>query len=329
MTALAYTLSPDLKFVRPYSKKLDRSIIDEIEMALELEDIGTLDGARALLRRLEDRLGVTDFDRVSALAPSGSVRGPFVPLEGSQERRDRLAVARAAKPVPAPQKSTRPVHPNVLTMEMQRRWDKAERKIKIARTKAERDLAIDARIRLEREWRERIENARRDEQIAETVRLERARGATDKDFEVSKKPEHFGRIRIRTRDGLEIARAHLTRNQYAAAEQYRSDYERADPERGLKSAMGEGGAMSPPENPLRDAEALLRVQRRAHRGERLRKIDTLVFAATGPMGVTALHEVVGKARCIQHLTTSGSVKARYSSKLIEALDVIADHLGLQ
>ena len=76
IAALALKVGPVLEVVVPEDRRLHWRAIEDIERALERHDVGDLDGAQALLRMLEARLGVNEHHRIAA---SSAVRaGPFL-----------------------------------------------------------------------------------------------------------------------------------------------------------------------------------------------------------------------------------------------------------
>ena len=138
--------------------------------------------------------------------------------------------------------------------------------------------------------------------LDETLRLERLRGER---LEVSKQSETRGRIRVRTRDGLETLAGSgaITARQYRAGLLYRNLYEATDPERGLKSHMDDldrrgGGA------PGEVAEAW--AERRLRLARSIAGIEAKVRQADrNDRAVRALREVAGHARCIAQLSAGG------------------------
>ena len=155
--------------------------------------------------------------------------------------------------------------------------------------------------------------------------LERLRG---EGIEVSKDAQHRGRIRIRTRDGLETlaASGSITATQYRAGLLYRGLYEATDPERGLKSHMDDldkrGGG-----GPGAVSEAW--AERRLRLARTVASIEAKVrLADRNDRAVRALREVAGHARCIAQLSSGGGGQAAYRGALRLALDVCVDHFRL-
>jgi hypothetical protein len=109
---------------------------------------------------------------------------------------------------------------------------------------------------------------------------------------------------------------------------YRDLYEAADPERDLRSQMGDlsrQGSRSPPsaafeswqERRLRLAGAMAAIE------------DKVRVADRNGRAVRALREVAGHARCISHFASGGSGQGAHRQALGLALDVAADHFGLR
>jgi hypothetical protein len=178
-----------------------------------------------------------------------------------------------------------------------------------------------------------LETALRAEQTAasirqgvdDTIALERERGET---IEISRRPEARGRVRIQTRDGLETLQRSgaIDGVQFRAGLLYRELYEAADPERDLRSQMGDldrrGGGGSPvseaqQERRLRLAGAMAMIEHKVRIADR------------NGRAVRALREVAGHARCISHFVSGGGSQAAYRRALSLALDVAADHFGVR
>ena len=162
--------------------------------------------------------------------------------------------------------------------------------------------------------------------LDDTLALERGRG---EQIEISQRPESRGRIRIRTRDGLETLQRSgaLTGAQVRAGLLYRELYEAADPERDLRSQMqdldrrGRGAAS------MAASEAWQ--ERRLRLAGAMAVIEAKVRVADrNGHAVRALREVAGHARCISHIASGGGGQAAYRRALSLALDVAAGHFGL-
>lgn len=163
--------------------------------------------------------------------------------------------------------------------------------------------------------------------IDETIALARAKG---EGVEISRRPETRGRVRIRSRDGLETLEGAgaITAAQYKAGLLYRDLYEATDPERDLRSQMaspallGVGGKASPG---MSEAWA----QRRLRLVRSIAVLEDKVRAADrNGRAVRALREVAGHARCISHFVKGGGSQAAYRRALVLALEVCAGHFGL-
>jgi hypothetical protein len=160
--------------------------------------------------------------------------------------------------------------------------------------------------------------------LDETLALARARGER---VELSKRQESQGRVRIRTRDGLDTLERSgaINQTQYKAGLLYRDLYEATDPERDLRSHMeslerrGRSGEAS--------AEAW--AERRLRLSRTVAVIEAKVrLADRNDRAVRALREVAGHARCIGAIVEGGGSQAIYKRALITALDVCAAHFRL-
>jgi hypothetical protein len=163
--------------------------------------------------------------------------------------------------------------------------------------------------------------------LGDTVALERGRGET---VDISRLPETRGRIRIQSRDGLETLRRSgaIDGVQFKAGMLYREIYEAADPERDLRSQMGDldrrgaGAAVG--------ARAEVWQERRLRLAGAMAVIEDKVRTADrNGRAVTALREVSGHARCISSFVSGGSGQGAYRRALGLALDVAADHFDLR
>jgi hypothetical protein len=161
--------------------------------------------------------------------------------------------------------------------------------------------------------------------LDDTLALALARGEK---IEVSKRPESRGRVRIRSRDGLETLERSgaITAVQFKAGLLYRELYEATDPERDLRSHMADldrhggtaGGGIS-------EAWA----ERRVRLVRTMAAIEAKVrLADRNDRAVRALREVAGGARCISQFVAGGGGQASYRRALGLALDVCARHFGL-
>jgi hypothetical protein len=213
----------------------------------------------------------------------------------------------------------------LLTAEQTRRFRRAEENA----ASEDHRLKVSGRaalVQLEGEIADAADRQRVAADLVETRALEEARGAT---IEVSNRPEHRGRIRIASRDGLEtlMTAGSLTSNQYAAGLRYRADYEHLDPERGLTPPaldqtrrIGRGGEGW--------AKRLEEIRTRVEGLERAIQAEDPTFrgaAAVNPVHrvgrrVWALREVAGKGSNLSALSSSGSSQLAYSDALRSALD---------
>ncbi|MBV9510133.1 MAG: hypothetical protein JO303_07625 [Caulobacteraceae bacterium] len=163
--------------------------------------------------------------------------------------------------------------------------------------------------------------------LKETVALERARGET---VEALSRPGGRGRVRVRSRDGLETLERSgaITALQYRAGLLYRDLYEATDPERDLRSQMASpalagAGAKGPPGRAEAWAERRLRLA--ASMAALEAKVRT---HDRNGRAVRALREVAGDARCISHFVKGGGGQAAYRRALVLALEVCVGHFGL-
>jgi hypothetical protein len=161
--------------------------------------------------------------------------------------------------------------------------------------------------------------------MAETVALEMARGEK---IEVSQRAESRGRVRIRTRDGLEtLARAAaINPAQYRAGMLYRDLYEATDPERDLRSHLdglerrGRSG----------ESAAETWAERRHRLARTIAVIEAKVrLADRNDRAVRILREVAGHARCLGAMMGGGGSHAVHKRALVTALDVCAAHFGVR
>jgi hypothetical protein len=161
--------------------------------------------------------------------------------------------------------------------------------------------------------------------LAESVALELARGEK---IEVSQQAESRGRVRIRTRDGLEtLARAAaIDPAQYRAGMLYRDLYEATDPERDLRSHLdglerrGRSG----------ESAAETWAERRHRLARTIAVIEAKVrLADRNDRAVRILREVAGHARCLGAMTGGGGGHATHKRALVTALDVCAAHFGVR
>jgi hypothetical protein len=179
--------------------------------------------------------------------------------------------------------------------------------------------------RLAREFDVQIQEAAVLRGLEESVALERARGEK---IEISKRQESRGRVRIRTRDGLETLERSggIDSAQYKAGLLYRDLYEATDPERDLRSHLegldrrGRGG----------EAAAEAWAERRVRLAGTVAAIEAKVrLADRNGRAVRMLREVAGNARAIGALVSGGGSQAAARRALITALEVCVAHFGLR
>ena len=157
---------------------------------------------------------------------------------------------------------------------------------------------------------------------AEIVALEAMRGGM---AEVSDRPEHKGRVRILSRDGLERLRDadSITANEYAAGIRYRDRFEMA--QASLRSCMGGGVGGQP--------KSAGGIDKRADAIDQLRKWDEAIFASFsvarhGHDALYAVREVAGAGRSIRELSTSGRRRGELSARLRDALGLLGEMMSL-
>ena len=163
--------------------------------------------------------------------------------------------------------------------------------------------------------------------LDDTVALERGRGEI---VDISRRPETRGRVRIQSRDGLETLRRSgaISAVQFKAGLLYREIYEAADPERDLRSQMGDLDRRGSGAGASARAEAWQ--SRRLRLACAMAVIEEKVrIADRNGRGVRALREVAGHARCISHFVDGGGSQAVYRRALGLALDICAGHFGLR
>lgn len=167
----------------------------------------------------------------------------------------------------------------------------------------------------------REESAALQEHIEALGKLEGGRGG-----EVS--VSRAGAIRVSNRDGLQnlLASGALVPVQYYAGLKYRDLVEALREPLGSQlddRKLGAGGEIDP--------EREQRRQRARQAKEReLVKVEAMVtHKAQNGRGLTALRLVAGEGRAVAQFGGSGTARALYTKALAGALDVLADHWGLQ
>jgi len=165
--------------------------------------------------------------------------------------------------------------------------------------------------------------------ISDSLALARGRGET---VETIGRSEARVRVRITSRDGLETLTKSGAINpvQFRAGMLYRALYEAVDPERDLRSQLTAPAFLGAPGSGGGAPQAEGWAERRLRLSRRISQIETKVrIADRNGRAVQALREVAGHARCLSHVASGGGAQAAYRRALVVALDVIADHLGLQ
>jgi hypothetical protein len=216
------------------------------------------------------------------------------------------------------------VNGQVLNPGQERAWRAANEDLGSGElTRMQRGVRAMRRLEREFELQESAAAVRRG--LAESVALEAARGEK---IEVSKQQESQGRVRIRTRDGLETLERSgaIDATQYRAGLLYRDLYEATDPERDLRSHLdgldrrGRAGEVV--------AEAW--AERRLRLARTMAVIEAKVrLADRNDRAVRMLREVAGNARSIGAMMSGGGSQALCKRALITALDVCAAHFSLR
>lgn len=165
---------------------------------------------------------------------------------------------------------------------------------------------------------------------------------------ISTKSETVVRPRVTNRDGLKtLATSNLTADgeirlgpdrkpippaispmQYAAGMRYREAYEQADPERSLKAMdMATAGGGRSREDPF-GHKAMSALARRVDIGRQLDRLDRVAHAAAGNDGLLIVRAVAGLGLTVASIAPSGRRNRRMTAALIDALDAMAEHMGL-
>lgn len=224
---------------------------------------------------------------------------------------------------PRPARAPVVVNDQILNAAQEQAWRVANEDVssgELARMKR----GLTALRRLEHELESRVGALAVQRGVAESVALETARGER---VEISKRQESRGRVRIRTRDGLEtLARSGaIDETQHKAGLLYRDLYEATDPERDLRSHLeglerrgrgGEAGAEAWAERRHRLARAVAVIEAKVRLADR------------NDRAVRVLREVAGHARAVGSIFSGGGAQASGKRALIIALDVCAAHFGL-
>lgn len=224
--------------------------------------------------------------------------------------------------------------PDPLTRDQLKRLAKAERKMASpdpqVRAAGRRDV-----LQIERQREHRREIIARQRERAETRALEEARGSV---IEVSERPEHKGRIRVVSRDGLELVyrEQQISRAQLVAGERYRADYELTDPLRSLAPAPldgarkisggGEGFAkrVAMASKRVLEIEALIQADDPTYKGPNAVRPLSRIGRA-----VVALRAVAGEGRTVRDVAGGGSGVGPTLAALDMALEVCVAHYGLE
>jgi hypothetical protein len=318
-----------------------------LEMAMVADNDGEVEGARGLIGRLEQELGVTKHDRLTVAG--GEIVGEFVSIDIGLAKPARLQAQRAERkrvrslicdrPVPLSEAQER----DLADAEVQRDLAALALARKDTRTSGK---ALTAARLLELRAKEsrarQLERVAQDQTAAEIADTAARRGEKLVEEDAAMYvPVHIGggmvaerlqrvkRVRNLSRDGLESLldtekdakkRTGISHIQYVAGLRYRDLYEGAQAE--LRSQMGSEGS---------GGGATLRCgtsdQRLWYR-DALEKVERKVVQQAGHRPLTTLQSVAGRAQPLTDLAQSGSLRAALKAALIKALDVVADHFGI-
>lgn len=252
-------------------------------------------------------------------------------------------------------KTDHPAKREGLPRDLEIRLDRAQRKVTKAKTRADREAAIEERELVVIEAARRTDMAWLEDVKAEIAKLEGLRGGkvTVRE-EVVRVPvlkdgapmlrrglkvmrdERVVKVELSNRDGLLtlLEAGSISPMQFAAGMKYRAAYEDADPNRGLTPPNPDRGG-SAGGDPFGD-KAIGAAHARSKKGRALLDLDAVVFRArrVGGLqlkaeGVAVFRKVVGDGQTLRGLTSSGSVQARFGAIVSAGLDALADGWGLK
>lgn len=306
---------------------------------------GFWDRATDLMRSLEQSLGVTEFDRLSP-----------------EDKKARLLLRLAEASLTETQD---PAIPAGYTTNDIRAYDKARRKLDGAlkeKNDRARDEAVSTIASIQRQARRRSDTAWLDQTHNEAQSLEGLRGETVeleelvtdvvvtddagapkwRNGQIVRREEKVRRLRISTRDGLLslgkptttktvdgqeiVIPAKLQPQHIRMGLRYRDAYERADPERGLRSCMGQSNSPGKPD-PW-SADYITRQQEIALKGAELTKMDLIIHKAAGTKALKAIRHVCGQAKPMRSLA-AGSAHQSYTAAMITGLEALAEALKVR
>ncbi|MFN4296784.1 MAG: hypothetical protein ACK4FB_08060 [Brevundimonas sp.] len=209
-------------------------------------------------------------------------------------------------------------NPEALTGDQLRRINKAERKLRsndpAVRAAGTADLA-----KVEHERRQRVESARRAENISETLALEALRDP-EASHTVSTATATRGRIHLGNRDGLESlwVSGRITDAQRQAGRSYRTSFEVANQsvKSGLNFITGGPGQAAPQDDRIARAKGeVVRLERMV--------VDSTDKANEQGRRLLCLREIAGAGHTLNRVAGEGSSHARHMLSFRAALDAIA------
>lgn len=294
-------LEGDLSVVTPgpvdHLHERDLAILNEAE---RLHTSGEVDRAAKMILRLEQRLGITQADRLAAAAP----------VEDWEDDLVAALLDLSAEPEPEPVQAY-PRTLGRLNEPEEKAVLAAAAKLARAKTKGNKAIATGELARIDSRRNQRVELRERAEGIAETVKLAKARGE-----EVSDNPIAGGGARMLSRDGLRQLRerGHLTDAHYAVGLQYREGYEARSCD--LQAAsIGETGGGAHDNDKFVEARL-----KRAKALDFVARVDRAVAIGAPISALQMLRWVAGDAGALR-AWGGGRAFDRNRSALVDALNV--------
>lgn len=352
-------LGHGLAVLMPMTRALTPRLLNDLGAAVVVVDEGRLDLGQRIVAELEDRFGVTDFDRIAHGDIDAKARRLGGLARSLAERRRKQEASEEVAPL-APVLGPTPGE--------LKRLARADKKIAQAREAGDNkalNKAVDAKTLVFHDMERRDAAAYLAGRAAELAELElRREGLVIIEERIVDTPvlkdgapvwrrgqivtrrETVERPRITNRDGLEtLATNHLDQNgdvrknkdgtpmaptidglQLAAGERYRDLYEDTDPEKGLTPPNPDRGG-SRPGDPF-GAKAVAAAQSRARMRAQIERLEARVQEEAGQRGVRILREVAGKGQTINAVGGGGSARTRNTKALQKALDCLAEAFGL-
>ncbi len=294
-------LEGDLSLVTPgpveHLHERDLAIIAEAE---RLHTSGQAARAAEMILKLEERLGITQADRLAAAAPS----------EPWEE--DLTAALLGLSADPEPERLGAPPRPfDRLNEPEEKAALAAAAKLARAKTKGNKALATNELVRIDARRHQRVELKERADGIRETVELAKARGE-----EVDEAPPK-GAANIISRDGFAEIAKHFTPAQRRIGERYREGVE-ARGEDMQASQIRDSGGRGHDNN-----EFVARRFERAKLCEFVARTDRAVALSCidTPSALQMLRNVAGAGLSIRAFGAGGRAYARNRAALATALDV--------